>query len=229
MSLYNETAVQREGGGTVSVAILPTPTVAAVGLVHAKEDVVRSAFQRAGDDVLLLGEASSQGVRALGASEWLVRKLGKLAGEAPALDLEAEARLQKLVLGLARAHLLSSAHDVSDGGLAVALAECCAVAGATVIGAKVELTGVRGVGGDPVDAVAALFGEGPSRVIASVSPASVAAVLERAAAAGVPARRIGTTGGDRLAIEAAPLRPLSLGVRELRAKADACLESIVGA
>ncbi|HEX4497146.1 MAG TPA: phosphoribosylformylglycinamidine synthase subunit PurL, partial [Thermoanaerobaculia bacterium] len=124
VSLYNETTVQ-QGGTTLSLAILPTPTVAAVGLLRSADDVVTTPFKRAGDVIVLLGAAASSGVRALGASEWLVQKLGKLTGEAPAIDLDAEVRLQKLVLELARAQRLASAHDVSDGGLAVTLAESC--------------------------------------------------------------------------------------------------------
>jgi phosphoribosylformylglycinamidine synthase len=234
VSLYNETAVQRAAGAgkteTSSVAILPTPTVAAVGLLRSADDVVTSAFKRAGDVVLLLGMAASEGPRALGASEWLVRKTGKLVGEAPALDIDAEVKLQRLILGLARSQLMASAHDVSDGGLAVALAECC-MGAAPAVGVHAELA----VTGDPVDTLAALFGEGPSRVVVSLRPDALAAVLERAVAAGVPAARIGVTGGDRVVIgqatrgegEAGDL--LSVAVRDLKGRADACLEPIVGA
>jgi phosphoribosylformylglycinamidine synthase II len=225
VSLYNETVALR-GGVSTSLAILPTPTVAAVGLLRSAEDVVTTPFKRAGDAVILLGASVSRGPRALGASEWLVRKLGKLAGEAPLLDLDAEVRLQRLTLVLARSQRISSAHDVSDGGLAVTLAESCAVEGAghLTIGARIALP----PGATAIDALGALFGEGPSRVIVSVSPDRVADVLDQAAAAGVPAVRIGTTGGEVLSIEAAPLGALSVGVRELRARADACLTPIVG-
>jgi phosphoribosylformylglycinamidine synthase subunit PurL len=225
VSLYNETVVQQAGVST-SLAILPTPTVAAVGLLRSADDVVTTPFKRAGDAVILLGAAVSRGARALGASEWLVRKVGKLSGEAPLIDLDAEVKLQKLVLALARSQRLASAHDVSDGGVAVTLAESCAVAPDGVIGARVELTAAAGA--SPVDVLGALFGEGPSRVIVSVSPEGAALVLQHAAAAGVPAARIGTTGGDVLSIAAAPLGSLSVSVRELRARADACLAPIVG-
>jgi phosphoribosylformylglycinamidine synthase len=110
VSLYNETT-QRESRETKSV--LPTPTVAAVGLVAALEHVVTSAFKRPGDVVLLLGEAACRGAQALGGSEWLVRATGRLSGEAPAIDLAAEAKLQRLILELARGQLLQSAHDVA--------------------------------------------------------------------------------------------------------------------
>ncbi len=227
VSLYNETTVVRDGVST-SLAILPTPTVAAVGLLRSADDVVTTPFKRAGDAIILLGESVSRGARALGASEWLVRKLGKLAGEAPLIDLDAEVRLQKLVLALARSRRLASAHDVSDGGLAVALAESCVVdgAGQALIGAQVKLPSSPGA--SPIDVLGALFGEGPSRIVVSVPVESAAGLLEQAAAAGVPAVRIGTTGGGNLSIDAAPLGSLSVGVRELRARADACLAPIVG-
>ncbi len=227
VSLYNETTVRRDGVSS-SLAILPTPTVAAVGLLRSADDVVTTPFKRAGDAIILLGESVSTGVRALGASEWLVRKQGKLAGEAPLIDLDAEVRLQKLVLALARSQRIASAHDVSDGGLAVALAESCAVdgAGGAVVGAQVKLPSRPGA--TPIDVLAALFGEGPSRVVVSVPAEGAATLLEQAAAASVPATRIGTTGGDALSIDAAPLGSLSVGVRELRARADACLAPIVG-
>ncbi len=222
VSLYNETVVQR-ANETTSVAILPTPTVAAVGLVRSAEDIVTAAFKRAGDAVLLLGDAVSKGARGLGASEWLVRKLG-LGGEAPLIDLDAEVALQRLVLELARSRRLESAHDVSDGGLAVALAECCTIESARVIGAHLELPAE----GSPLDAVATLFGEAPSRIVVSVRPEVALDVLERAAAAKVPATRVGTTGGDALSIAVRPLGLLTVQVAELRARRDACLTPIVG-
>jgi phosphoribosylformylglycinamidine synthase subunit PurL len=222
VSLYNET-VTRIGGETASVAILPTPSVAAVGLVASLDDVVTAPFKRAGDVVILLGESIVGGVRALAASEWLVQRQGKVTGEGPAIDLQAEARLQKLVLELARAHVLSSAHDLGDGGLAAALAEC-ATTGREMIGARVELA----VAPSPIDALAGLFGEAPSRVIVSAGPDRVADILARASAAGVPARRIGETGGDALAIAVAPVGSLSVSLLDVRARREACLRPIVG-
>ena len=222
VSLYNET-VSRVGGETTSLAILPTPSVAAVGLVRSLDDVVTAPFKRAGDVLILLGESAVAGVRALAASEWLIRQQGKLAGEGPALDLAAEAKLQKLLLELARAHVLSSAHDLSDGGLAAALAEC-ATTGPELVGARVDL----GSAPSAIDGLAALFGEAPSRVVVSVLPARADDVLARARAAGVPARRIGVTGGDTLAIAVAPIGSLSVPLTEVRERREGCLRSIVG-
>ncbi len=224
VSLYNETSVRTaDGEGAVSRAILPTPTVAAVGLIAASEHIVPTAFRREKDAIVLFGQSASLGARGLGASEWLVRKMGKLSGEAPGIDLEAEAQLQKLILTLARARLLESAHDVSDGGLAVALAECCTVAEGHV-GARVELVGQSSA----VHATAALFGEAPSRIVASLSSHSVDHVLERARRAGVPASVIGQTGGSALSITIAPLGSFAVPTSVLSASREACLKSIVG-
>jgi phosphoribosylformylglycinamidine synthase II len=214
VSLYNETDGR---------SILPTPTVAAVGLIASRDDVVTSHFKRAGDVVVLLGEAASGGARSLGGSEWLARTAGKLGGEAPLIELAAEVALQKLVLGLARAHLLESAHDVADGGLAATLAECCA-AGPEDVGARVEL----GATAAPVDALSRLFGEAPSRVVVSVRAVAVDRVLAAAKGADVPAARIGVTGGDVLAIAAPPLGSLSVPVAAVRVRREGCLRGIVG-
>jgi phosphoribosylformylglycinamidine synthase len=214
VSLYNETDRK---------AILPTPTVAAVGLVAKPGDVVTSAFKRAGDAVILLGRAVSSGVRALGGSEWLVARTSGVKGEGPEIDLDAEVALQGLVLGLAREGLLQSAHDVSDGGMAATLAECCAL-GAEPVGAKVELPAEASA----VDALAALFGEAPSRVVVSVAAGTKDRVLARAKDAGVPATILGSTGGDRLEIAAAPLGKLSVAVAEVIERRNGCLKGIVG-
>ncbi len=227
VSLYNETQLERAPGEAgASRAILPTPSVAAVGLVASLDDVVTSSFKRAGDAVLLLGEGALRGARALSGSEWLVRATGRLTGQAPAIDLAAEARLQGLVLELARAHLLRSAHDVSDGGFAVALAECCAVE-PEPIGARCDLTAFLS-GATALDALAVLFSEAPSRVVVSVEPSAASRVLAAAAAASVPAARIGETGGAALAITGPALAPIAVPVAEIDRRRQGCLDSIVG-
>jgi phosphoribosylformylglycinamidine synthase len=227
VSLYNETALrERSEAGATSRAILPTPTVAAVGLVDSLEDVVTAHFKRAGDAVVLLGDACAPnggGLRALGGSEWLVGKLGRLTGDVPLLELGAEAKLQRFILELARSHVLASAHDVSDGGLATALAECCTT-GADLIGARIVLPAAPSA----VDGVAALFGEAPSRVVVSVAASFADALCDKARAAGVPALRIGETGGSALSIEAQPLAPFSVDLSEVAAARSRCLERIVG-
>jgi phosphoribosylformylglycinamidine synthase len=122
-------------------------------------------------------------------------------GLPPALDLEAERALQALLVTLAGERLVRSAHDCSDGGLAVAIAEC---AFETIgIGAEVSLEGVQVSRDAAVNIAAALFGESATRVVVSVVPEQVTAVLRHAAALRVPARVIGQTGGSRLRIAVA--------------------------
>jgi len=185
VSLYNET----DGN-----AVYPTPTIGVVGLLEHADRVVGRRFQESGDAIILLGE----GLGELGGSEYLKMVHDLVRGLPPALDLNAERALQQLLVALAGERLMRSAHDCSEGGLAVALAECCFE---TVgVGAEVSI-GAAAVAHDArLNRAAALFGESASRVVISVVPADVTRVLEQASAAGVPARLIGQTGGNRLRI-----------------------------
>jgi phosphoribosylformylglycinamidine synthase len=214
VSLYNETDGR---------AILPTPTVAAVGLVRDWAHVSRHGFARGGLEVLLLGAAHGG---PLGGSEYLVQKTGKVQGQPPALDLAAEVRLQRLLLELLRAEggaRLASAHDVSDGGLAIALAECCAASddAASMVGATLEVPAEGSV-------AEALFGEAPTRVVVSVAAAHRAEVERRAAAVGVPIRRLGQTGGERLVLTRGGATLLDVQLHRIRDARERCLEPIVG-
>jgi len=223
VSLYNETD---------GAAILPTPTVAAVGLVREEADIVTQWFKQPGDVVVLLGAVEDAGLHGLAGSEYVARKLGRITGGAPRIDLAAEVKLQKLVLELARAHVLQSAHDVSDGGLAVALAECCVTAptASEDVGARIDLPDPR----NPLEAVALFFGEDPSRVVLSVRPSALTGVLDAAKSAGVAAAELGVTGGHSLSIafttkhaqRAAAAFHVPLAT--LRDARERCLESIVG-
>jgi phosphoribosylformylglycinamidine synthase len=174
VSLYNETDGQ---------AIYPTPVIGVVGVMEDASRVVTRAFQANGHAIVLLGEDRGE----LGGSEYLKVVHGLVRGDAPAFDAAREARLIKLVTDAVSAGLLRSAHDCSDGGFAVTLAESCFNAGG--IGASVALS-------SDVE----LFSESASRILVSVETSKEQALLERAAAAGVPARRIGTTGGSRIEI-----------------------------
>ena len=119
----------------------------------------------------------------------------------PRLNLDAEKALQRLMVALASERLIRSAHDCSDGGLAVTLAECCFDTGGA--GAEVSIEALN-IGRDSrLNDAVALFGESASRVVVSVAPDSVTEVLQRAALAGVLARVIGETGGNRLRIAVA--------------------------
>jgi phosphoribosylformylglycinamidine synthase len=180
VSLYNETSGR---------AIHPTPTIAVVGLLEDWERHAVSHFPEDGLDVLLLGENREE----LGGSAWLALRRGIEAGRPPEVDLAHEAKLHALLAeGIAQG-AIRSAHDVADGGIAVALAECCIV-GELPRGADITLPE-----GSRPDA--ALFAESTGRVLVTTrDPDALCALAGRH---GVPAQRIGSTGGDALAIRSA--------------------------
>jgi phosphoribosylformylglycinamidine synthase len=174
-------------------------------------------------------------VNGLGGSEYIVRKLGKVAGDAPKIDLAFEVKLQALVLALARAHVLQSAHDVSEGGIAVALAECCVTAptASEDVGARIDLDEPH----DALEAVSLFFGEQPSRVVVSVRSGVLPQVVAMAREAGVPVTELGVTGGHSLSIAftqkhggtAKAASAFQLPLQKIREARDLCLDSIVGA
>jgi phosphoribosylformylglycinamidine synthase len=219
VSLYNETNGR---------PILPTPMIAAVGLVRELGDVVRSVFPRSGFSVLLLG---GPGGGPLGGSEYVAVRTGEVKGPPPPIDLALEANLQQLVLELVRARprLIESAHDVSDGGLAIALAECCTASDdeTEMVGAEISLpAGENGSAPEPL--AAALFGEAPSRIVVAAAPEHVAEIMLRAAARKVPVSLLGSTGGGRLSIQGAGQSLVSVELSALREAREKCLEGIVG-
>jgi len=173
VSLYNESP---------SGAIHPTPVVGMIGVLDDIDQHLTVPFKDTGDAVVLLGRNTDE----LGGSEYLKVVHGIVAGDAPAVDLEAERRLQELMLDLNARGLLRSAHDCSEGGLAVCLAEC-AMTGATHFGISVELN-------DDLDAAALLFGEAQGRIVVSCAAASAPEVIEAAAGANVAAAVIGRVG-----------------------------------
>jgi phosphoribosylformylglycinamidine synthase len=184
VSLYNETDGR---------AVLPTPVIGVVGLVEDAACVRTRVFPAPGLEIVLLGDNHGE----LGGSEWLSAVHGLLRGRPPRLDLDRERALGRLLVDLASREAIGSAHDCAEGGFAVALAECCFDSGG--VGADVNVG--EAPADEGLDAVAAtLFGESASRAIVSVEPGRLAAVLDAASAAGVPAERIGRTGGSRLRI-----------------------------
>ena len=199
VSLYNET----DGN-----PIYPTPTIGVVGLLEHADRVVARRFRETGDVVVLLGARGGE----LGGSEFLKVMHDTVRGVPPALDLGAERALQTLMTLLASERLTRSAHDCSDGGLAVALVEC--TFDTEGVGAEISIEGVEVADTASMNAAAALFGESASRVVVSVVPDQVAAVLQHAAAAHVPARVIGQTGGSRLRIAVAGALAINLSVDE---------------
>ena len=210
VSLYNETDGR---------PIYPTPVIGVVGLLEHADRLVSRRFQRAGDVIVLLGEDRGE----LGGSEYLKVAHGLVRGRPPAIDLEAERALQALLVDLADRRLLGSAHDCSDGGLAVTLAECCFDAGG--MGAEIAIDAADVSRDAAMNRAAALFGESASRVVVSTNVETVAGVLARAAAAGVPARVVGRTGGQPVA----DCRRRSPGDRSAGRRRRACVGGRDGA
>jgi phosphoribosylformylglycinamidine synthase len=188
VSLYNET------DGT---AIYPTPVIGVVGLLEHADRVVGRRFRDSGDAIVMLGADRGE----LGGSEYLKVVHNLVRGVPPVLDLEAERALQALLVTLADEGLARSAHDCSDGGLAVTAAECCF--DTVGIGANISVDAPQTASPSATGVATALFSESASRVIVSVAPEELTRVLERAAAAKVPAKVIGQTGGNRLRIAVA--------------------------
>ncbi|MBS3886294.1 MAG: phosphoribosylformylglycinamidine synthase subunit PurL [Dethiobacter sp.] len=178
VSFYNETNGE---------AIYPTPTVGMVGLLEDVEKRCTQEFKADGDLIVLLGETYEE----LGGSEYLATVHGRVAGMPPALELAKEKALHQLVLGAIGQGLVKSAHDLSEGGLAVALAECTF---GKNIAASVELR-TNGLRSDSL-----LFGESQSRILLSVAADKVELLLALAAQENVPASVIGKTGGQKLSL-----------------------------
>jgi len=184
VSLYNESP---EG------AIDPTPTVSVVGFIEREAHVTSQYAPRAGLKLLLLGGWPHE----LGGSQYLGVLHGLKTGDAPAVDLEAERRLQHLLLGQIQAGHVAAAHDLSEGGLLVAASEM--LFGAPGVGAILELGGLK-----PARLDALLFGESQGRVIVAVTPADEPAVMFAAGLAGVAAEGLGRVTADpRLAVNTA--------------------------
>lgn len=183
-------------GGNVSFynenptgAVYPTPVIGMLGLIEDIDHITGAAFSSEDDDILLLGSNRNE----FNGSEYLATHHGIVGGDAPYLRLEEEKALHGVLLDAIRAGLVRSAHDVSDGGLAVTLAESCFL-GTKPVGATVTLD----TSGFRKDAL--YFGETQSRAVISCDPAHSAAILSAAEKAGIQASVIGKTGGDRLRI-----------------------------
>jgi phosphoribosylformylglycinamidine synthase len=179
VSFYNQTG---------AVPIHPTPVVGVLG-VH--EDVRRRltiGFAQAGEAILLLGQTAGE----FGGSAWAQVTHGHLGGRPPAVDLAAERALATVLTAAASGGLLSAAHDLSDGGLAIALAECCLAGGK---GCRVTLPG---------DPFTLLFSESAARAVVAVRPGSEAAFTALLEGHGVPSAVLGVTGGASLDISTSP-------------------------
>lgn len=178
VSLYNENA---------KGAIYPTPVVGMVGLVHDVNHITTQGFKNEGDVILVLGDTLAE----LGGSEFQAVVHGVTEGRPPQIDLDTEKRLLEAVLGAIQQGLVQSAHDLAEGGLAVALAESC-ISGN--VGAKVQLeTSLR--------PDVALFSETQSRILLSASPSQAAELEQFIASKGVPVANIGVVTGTTLEVQ----------------------------
>ena len=199
VSFYNESFGQ---------AIYPTPMVGMLGIFDDVSVHIDGAFKDEGDLVILLGDSAAW----MDGSEYQKVRFGKVEGRIPDVDLPLEVKLQARLRDAIERRLLKSAHDCSEGGLAVALAECCVFSGSNggaltvdptsqaghgrFLGAEVDLPDPSVVAGAAGRADLALFGEAPSRVIVTCAP-DKAAELETVLG-GLPHREIGRVAGEHL-------------------------------
>jgi len=181
----------------------PTPTVAVVGIIEKPEHVTTQWFKDEGDAIILLGDPvdTSDPLQGLGGSAYLQVIHGKKTGSPPRCNLDKEKELHLGLRALIHSGAVKSAHDCSDGGLAVALAESCfsqLIARETprLIGAEIDLNSIKDVRLD-----ALLFGETQARVVISVAQLNAGKVLAQAKILGIPAAVIGKVGGTALQIK----------------------------
>jgi len=177
-SLYNET----NGEG-----ILPTPAIGGVGLMKDVHKMATVAFKRAGDVVIVIGETRGH----LGQSIYLREIEGREEGAAPSVDLGVEKKNGDFVRGLIEAGRVDTVHDVSDGGLLVAIAEMAMPKG---IGASIGLAGMP-------DAIPFWFGEDQARYVIAAPFAQAEKIVEEARAAYIPVAELGKTGGDAITLD----------------------------
>ena len=189
VSFYNQTG---------TTAIHPTPVVGVLGVIDDVRRRTPMGFVAAGDVVYLLGETREE----LDGSEWARVAHDHLGGRPPAVDLAAERRLGEVL----RSDVLRSAHDLSEGGLAQALVECCLRGG---LGARVALHG---------DPFVALFSESTARALVTVAPDDEQRLVDL----GYPCARLGEVGGDALVVDGV----LELPLDELRAAHEATLPAL---
>jgi phosphoribosylformylglycinamidine synthase subunit PurL len=217
VSLYNE---------TLGEGIYPTPVIGIVGTLENVEDAMAFHFHQPERDVFLLSSTlATDTVKSeteFGSSEYAKEIVGQIWGVPPALDLKQEAALQKCLRELILGHAIESAHDCSEGGVAVALAEACFVkpkpgTATPYIGAEVDLNS-NGVFTEGV-----LFGEAASRVVISCDPKKAEIIQQTAVRWGVRADRIGRTIPEKLVISIGGRQAVSAKVSELRQVWDTAL------
>jgi len=183
-------------GGNVSFynenpagAVYPTPVIGMLGLIEDTSHITPAAFVKEGDSIILLGKNRDE----IDGSEYLASIHGIIGGDAPTMELREEAILQSVLLECIRSGYVRSAHDVSDGGLAVCLAECCILKGQR-LGAEIHLVS------SDIRRDCLYFGESQSRVVLSCDPSNTECILSKAVEAGIAAAAIGLVGGEELII-----------------------------
>ena len=183
-------------GGNVSFynedpqrAVFPTPVIGMVGLVEDISHITTQTFKDGGDTILLVGENKNE----LGASEYLHALFNQTIGAVPAIDLDYEKTLQSALLAAIQKGLVKSAHDCSEGGLAVAITECCISERENMLGASIKIN-------DELRSDCLLFGETQSRVILSCDSKNENELIAVFKKQNVSCQTIGTTGGNRLTI-----------------------------
>ncbi len=181
VSFYNESP---------DTAVYPTPVIGMVGLIEDLELITTANFKSSGDIIYLLGDDKFE----IGGSEYLAVVHNLVEGNCPEIDLNRESQLHKVVLGLIKNKLINSAHDISEGGFAAAIAECCIIDDENSIGANVILPEFERID-------FALFSESQSRVIISVSPENQDKLERFISGINFPFEKIGVTGGDNLVID----------------------------
>src|SRR5205809_65135 len=186
VSLYNESPA-----GVVD----PTPTIAMVGLIEKEEHITTQWFTKAGDEIILVGKIGAE----LGGSRFLKVCHGKKIGPPPHVDLVHEIKIQKAVRDLIYAGLTKSAHDCSEGGLVVALAESC-FNPKQRFGAEVQLSAAETTPVRLGPATTALFNESQSRIIISVRPENVEKTMSILGERGIPSQKLGKVRGNQLRI-----------------------------
>lgn len=171
--------------------VFPTPVIGMLGLVEKPEHITTMGFKREGDIVILLGNPAAT----LGGSQYYYALENRIVGPCPPLDLELEKRLQDFLLDAIRRGLIASSHDISEGGLAVTLAECCIRSGSQT-GAEISLP-------EACSPAIELFSEEPGRIVITCKPENRETLMKEAEKQNIPHRLLGTAGGKSLKVKQA--------------------------
>jgi len=194
VSFYNETDKR---------AVYPTPSVGMVGILDDELESTMLDFPEAGLDIVLLGDSREE----LGGSEWQQLEMPEALAAPPRVDLVREKALVDLLLAIRREQMIRSAHDLSNGGLSIALAE----SSMRGVGCHIDLTGHA----DDLDAIALLFGESQGRAFVTCTSGTTDTLIARAGQCGITAMKIGQTAGAEFVIDRAGVTLIRVGVREL--------------